>query len=59
MALHLWKVKVRTEALTLRLKGIVEEVKTKVEEGTRDRLAINCDMLLLEVPATRADNESR
>lgn len=59
VAFHLGEVEVRTEALTLGLDGIVEEVETKVKEGTRDGLAINGDMLLLEVPATGTDNEGR
>lgn len=58
MALHLGKVKVRAKAAALCLESIVEEVKAKVEERSGDGLAVNSDMLLLKVPAARADNQS-
>lgn len=58
MALHLGQVKVWTSPPLDQLVCIVEEVKTKVEERTRDGLAVNCEVLLLEVPATSTGDKS-
>lgn len=55
--LHLGEVEVGAEAALDELLGVVEEVKTEVEKRTADGLAVNGDMLLLKVPATRADDE--
>lgn len=57
--LHLGEVEVRTKALLNCLARIVEEVQAKVEEGAGNRLAIDSDVLLVEVPAARAHDESR
>lgn len=57
VALHLGQVKVRSEALLLRLNSVVEEVQAKVEETAGDGLAINKEVLLLKVPASGADNQ--
>lgn len=59
VALHLGEVEVRSESLLLGLEGIVEEVETEIEERTGDGLAINSDVLLLEVPSTGTDDEGR
>jgi hypothetical protein len=59
VTLQLGEVEVRTEALALRLKSVVEEVETEIEEGARDGLAVNSDVLLLQVPATGTDNKGR
>lgn len=59
MALHLGQVEVGAEAAALRLKGVVEEVEAKVEQAARDGLAVDDEVLLLEVPAAGADDERR
>ncbi|KAI6775412.1 hypothetical protein HG530_002170 [Fusarium avenaceum] len=59
VALHLGEVEIRTKALALRLKSVVEEVETEIEEGAGDSLAVNSDVLLLQVPATGTDNKGR
>ena len=56
--LQLWKVEVWSMATLDELLGVVEEVKTEVEEGSGDRLAVNGEVLLLQVPSSRPDNQS-
>ena len=57
VGLHLGQVEVRAEAAALGLKGVVEEVQTEIEEGAGHGLAIDGDVLLLEVPAAGANDE--
>ena len=57
VALHLGEVEVGAEAAALGLEGVVEEVETKVEEGGGHGLAVNGDVLLLQMPATGTDDE--
>lgn len=56
--LHLWEVEIWTVSTLDQLLGVVEEVETEVEEGTGDWLAINSEVLLIQVPSSWADNES-
>lgn len=55
--LHLGQIEVRTGAASNELLGIVEEVETEVEQATGDGLAIDSEVLLLEVPASSTSNE--
>jgi len=57
VALHLGKVEVWTNANGEGEPGVVEEVEAKVKEGARDWEAINQEVLLLQVPATRAHQQ--
>ena len=57
VGLHLGEVEVRAEAAALGLKRVVEEVETKVEQGAGHGLAVDGDVLLLEVPAAGAHDE--
>lgn len=58
VALHLRQVEVRASSALDQLVGVVEEVKTKVEQTGRDGLTVDSEMLLLEVPATSTSNKS-
>ena len=55
---HLWEVEIWAEASADRLVGIVEEVEAEIEEGTRDGVSVNGEMLFFEMPASRTDDES-
>ena len=57
MRLHLGQVEVWSGSALDKLMCVVEEVESKVEQSTRDGLAINCEVLLLQVPASRASDE--
>ena len=57
VALHLGQVEVWATAALDQLFGVVEEVQTEVEQGTRHGLAVNNEVLLLQVPSSRADDE--
>jgi hypothetical protein len=57
MRLHLRQVEVRSSAALDELVGVVEEVQTKVEEATRDGLAVDSEVLLLEMPASSTRNK--
>jgi hypothetical protein len=57
MTLHLGKIEVWASSSLDKLLGIVEEVQTKVEQTTRDGLAVNSEMLLLQVPTTGTGDE--
>ena len=59
VGLHLGQVEVWAESPPDGLMAVMEEVEAKVEERARHWLAINKDMLLLEVPTARPDDESR
>lgn len=54
---HLGEVEVWASSSLDELLCIVEEVETEIEETARDGLAINGQMLLLQVPASGSDNE--
>lgn len=56
--LHLGEVEVRAEPAGNELLGIVVEVQTKVEQTAGDGGAVDSEVLLVEVPATSASNQS-
>lgn len=56
--LHLGEVEVRAEPAGNELLGIVVEVQTEVEQTAGDGGAVDSEVLLVEVPATSASNES-
>lgn len=58
VALHLGQVEVRSKAFLLGLNGVVEEVQAEIKETAGDGLAVNKEVLLLEVPASGANNQS-
>src|SRR5206468_9280836 len=39
--------------------GVMEEIETEIEEGAGDRLTLHKEVLLVEVPAARANHEGR
>ena len=55
---HLGQVEVRTEPAGHQLPGVVVEVQTKVKQTTGDGLAIDGEVLLIEVPASSTGNQS-
>lgn len=57
MRFHLWEVEVWPVAAFNQLFGIVKEVETKVKERARDGLAVDSEVLLLEMPASGSDIE--
>ena len=57
VALHLGQVVVRPAAASSQLGTVVEQVQPEVEEGARNRLAVDLHMALHEVPAARPDDE--
>ena len=57
MRLHLGQVEVWSRSALDELVCVVEEVQSKVEQPTRDGLSINGEVLLLEMPSSRASNE--
>lgn len=57
--LHLGQVEVGAEAALDRLEGVVEEVQAKVEQRGAHGLAVDRDVLLLQVPAARPHNQGR
>ena len=59
MALHLGQVKIRPRAARQQFLGVVEEVQREVEDAARYRLAVDQDVLFVEVPAARARDEHR
>lgn len=59
MRLHLGQVEVRPRAALDQLVGVVEEVQAKVEQTGRDGLAVDGQVLLVEVPAAGARDQRR
>lgn len=57
MRLHLGQVEVRPRAALDQLMCVVEEVEAEVEEAARDGLAVDSEVLLLEMPAAGAGDE--
>jgi hypothetical protein len=57
--LHLGQVEVRAGAALDQLGGVVEEVEAKVEQAAGNGLAIDGEVLLVEVPAAGAADERR
>jgi hypothetical protein len=57
MRLHLGQVEVWSRAALDELVGIVKKVQTEVEEATGNGLAVNGEVLLLEMPPAGARNE--
>ena len=57
VALHLWQIEVRPGAAAELLLRVVEEEEAEVEDAGRHRLAIHQDVLLIQVPAARADQQ--
>ncbi len=57
VTLHLGEIKIWTALSLLQLASVVEEVETEVKDTRRDRLAINQDMLLGQMPPARADQQ--
>lgn len=56
--LHLGEIEVGAGATGNELLGVVEEVQTKVKQTTGDGLAVNGEVLLLEVPASSTADQS-
>jgi hypothetical protein len=52
VVLHLGKIVVRPRSPRDKLTSIVEEVETKVKDGSRHRLAVNQDPGLVKVPSS-------
>src|SRR5690606_2276210 len=59
VALHLRQVEVRALALVELALGTVEEVEPEVEQGARHGLAVDEEVLLVQVPAARPDDDGR
>ena len=59
VALELGQVEVGAAAARQQLAGVVEEVEAEVEEARRDRLAVEPEVLLDQVPAARPHEERR
>ena len=59
VALELGQVEIRSAALFEQPLGVMKEVEAKIEEAARHRLAVNLDMSLVQVPATRPDEKGR
>ena len=59
VALHLGQVEVRRRASFEPFPGVVEDEEPEVEEGARDRSAIDRHVSLRQVPASRPDEERR
>lgn len=57
MGFHLGEVKVWPKSSLNELVCVEVEVDTEVKQAARDRLAVNCEVLLLQVPASGASNE--
>src|ERR1700686_990868 len=57
MAFELGQVEVRPAPLSQKSLGVMEEIKPKVKETARHRLAVDLDMTLVQVPATRPDKQ--
>lgn len=55
---HLRQIEVRTGSSLDQFVGIVIEVQAEIEQTGRDRLAINRKMLLVQMPASRSNDES-
>src|SRR5213593_5230373 len=59
VALELRQVEIRTGPLRAQTLGVVEEIEAEVEEGAGDRLTLHEEVLLVEVPTARANDEGR
>src|SRR5215469_10001088 len=59
MALQLWKIEIRSRFLLPQPGGVVEEIKTKIKERSRNGLRVHKDMLLNQVPAARPHQQRR
>src|SRR5919204_2236004 len=59
MRLHLRQVEVRTRAARDELFCVMEEVEREVEDCAGDRLAVDTEVLLVEMPAAWPDDEHR
>ena len=57
--LHLGQVEERARALLEQALGVAHEVEPGVDEGARDRLAVDAHVLLDQVPAARAHEQRR
>lgn len=57
VALHLGQVVVGASATLDQLLSVVVEVDTEIEQTAGDGLAVDCEVLLLQVPATSTGNE--
>jgi hypothetical protein len=53
VTLHFREVKIRAAAARDQFLGVVKKEETEIEERAGDRLAIDKQMLLVQVPATR------
>src|SRR5207247_6820353 len=59
MAFELREVEVRAAALLQVTLDVVKEVEAEVEEPAGDRLAVDLDVSLVEVPSTRPHQQRR
>ena len=57
MGLHLGQVEVGAEATRDQLLGVVPEVQAEVEQAAGDGLAVDGEVLFVQVPATRPQDE--
>lgn len=57
MRLHLRQVEVWARSTLDKLMGVVEEVQSEIEKTTGNRLTVNGEVLLLEVPASGTGDE--
>jgi len=56
---HLGQIEIGTGPSLDKLMGVVEKVKTKVEERSRYGLAVDSEVLLFEVPTPGSGNQGR
>lgn len=56
---HLGQIEIRTGASLDKLKGVVEEIETKVEERSRHGLTVDGEVLLFEMPTSGSGNQGR
>jgi hypothetical protein len=59
VVLHLRQVQVQAEALVVQPAGVVECVQPEVDQRAGDRLALDPQVLLRQVPAARAHEQRR
>mmetsp|Transcript_17165 Transcript_17165/g.41779 ORF Transcript_17165/g.41779 Transcript_17165/m.41779 type:complete len:234 (+) Transcript_17165:3508-4209(+) len=57
MRLQLWQVEVRSGALVDQFLGIMEQIESKVKDGTGCKFSVNSDMCFVQVPSSRSDKQ--
>lgn len=56
MRLHLGQVEIGAGAAGNQLFGVVEKVQSEIKQGARHGLSVDGEMLLVQVPSTRASD---